>query len=143
MHTAHCKREKENSFWSAVAQTPIAYRTRRVSPLTSVLVFRSCSRCFRGTSRLSLPQDITNFIQGSGHGAQYVPLPTSATTLTTASDATSASTDDTDDVPMLQMEDVNDHEGGWPIYLGMLNRKDRLFVVVARCRLLVFRAKSF
>ena len=29
-----------------------------------------------------------------------------------------------DDVPLLQMEDVNDHEGGWPIYLGMLNRKD-------------------
>ena len=35
---------------------------------------------------------------------------------------------------MLQMEDVNNHEGGWPIYLGMLNRKDKLSVMVAQCR---------
>lgn len=41
---------------------------------------------------------------------------------------------------MLQMEDVNEQEGGWPIYLGMLNRKDKLAVMVALftcCQLLL------
>ena len=84
----------------------------------------------KGESRLGLPADITNFIQGT-NTAQYIPLPTTTPPPGSNLDSTS---EDSDDVPMLQMEDVNDHEGGWPIYLGMLNRKDKLSVMVAQCR---------
>ena len=63
----------------------------------------SCEWC----PKLDMPDNIVNFLH------KKTSDPASSDTMSTLSD----------DVPMLQMEDVNDHEGGWPIYLGMLSRK--------------------
>ena len=95
------------------------YQYKKVSKCFHV-IFSVNGQC-KGQSRLSLPADITNFIQGDST-AQYSPLPTTTSPAPSGGDTTS---DDSDDVPMLQMEDVNDHEGGWPIYLGMLNRENK------------------
>ncbi len=97
---------------------------------------KCCCCANGGSSRLDLPDDIASFIEGGQNTVQYTPVPSSAAA---AGDNVS---EESDDVPMLQMEDVNDHEGGWPIYLGMLNRKDNLHawaLFKIRCCIIVRR----
>ena len=75
-----------------------------------------CYSCKKST-RLEVPADIAHFLDPKRDNAGAQNGRTGG-----AIDEDDAS----DDVPLLQMEDVNDHEGGWPIYLGMLNRKDSI-----------------
>ena len=76
-----------------------------------------CYRCIKckQSSSLKVPSDIAHFLDTKG-------LPV----VTEIPEETAEDDEGSEDVPLLQLEDVNDHEGGWPIYLGMLNRKDTL-----------------